>query len=188
MHLSIRHTITTEADSPMPNYRRLRVPGGTYFFTVNLKDRSSGLLIQNIDLLRQSYVAVQQRRPFESIAVVILPDHFHCIWRLPPEDADYSIRLQLLKERFTKGLAGSTVRPVGRRKGELGIWQRRFWEHLVRDDEDLENHINYIHFNPVKHEHVTDLDDWPYSSWHRFKKVNDKLCNWSTGGGASPFG
>ena len=153
----------------MPKYRRSRIPGGTYFFTVNLQNRASRLQTANIDLLRQSYAAVQNEHPFETVAIVILPDHLHCIWKLLPGDADYSIRLRLLKDRFTKGLPEGRRKPIGRRTGERGVWQRRFWEHLIRDDDDLEKHINYVHANPVKHQHVTEIDDWPYSSWHRFR-------------------
>ena len=150
----------------MPEYRRLYVPGGTYFFTVNLFDRGQSLLTENIDALRASWRDVSKRHPFETTAVVILPDHFHCLW-LPDGDHDFSTRLSLLKAGFTRRLPALT-KGAGRKR-ERSIWQRRFWEHAVRSDEDLERHINYIHGNPVKHGYVTDPDKWPYSTWHDWK-------------------
>ena len=170
----------------MPNYRRLFVPGGTYFFTVNLHDRSSDLLIRRIDVLRQAYKYVSERHPFETAAIVVLPDHLHCIWRPPPHDSDFSMRWRLLKERFTKSLP-SGVASEGRRRGERAVWQRRFWEHAVRDDDDFENHVNYIHFNPVKHRYVTNPDDWPYSTWREYKRDYGKPVNAEAPNGASRF-
>jgi len=161
----------------MPNYRRLFIPGGTFFFTVNLLDRSRDLLTENIAALRRSYAYVARRHPFETIAVVILPDHLHCIWRLPLEDHDYPTRLRLLKSHFSKQLPSVSDTRKGRRKGERGVWQRRFWEHLIRDDADLEKHLNYIHFNPVKHRYVADPDDWPYSTWREWKKAYGRPIN-----------
>ncbi|MFQ5562552.1 MAG: transposase [Parvularculaceae bacterium] len=161
----------------MPNYRRLFVPGGTYFFTVNLLDRSSDLPTRHIGLLRNAYRYVVARRPFETIAIVILPDHLHCAWRLPPEDHDFPTRWRLFKERFTKGLPADAETRRGRRKGERGVWQRRFWEHAIRNDEDLSRHVDYIHFNPVKHRYVADPDDWPYSTWHEWKREFGRPVN-----------
>ena len=150
----------------MPNYRRLFVPGGTYAFTVCLDDRSSRLLLDELGLLHQCFEKVRTKYPFETIAWVFLPDHFHTIWRLPEDDHDFAKRLRLIKTHFTKSL-GHT--PTGRRHGERGIWQRRYWEHLIRNDTDLGAHMDYIHWNPVKHGYVTDPADWPHSSWHRYK-------------------
>lgn len=158
----------------MPNYRRLRVPGGTYFFTVTLNDRRSDLLIRHIDLLRHSFAKVRDKRPFETLAMVILPDHFHALWRLPPNDDGYSVRIRLLKEGFTKALPDATP---GRRPGERGIWQRRFWEHLIRDPDDFDAHVDYIHNNPVKHGLVAHPDDWPYSTWHDWKRDHGRPAN-----------
>jgi putative transposase len=154
----------------MPNYRRLFVPGGTFFFTANLADRRSTLLTEHIKLLRAAYAYAAERQPFETVAICVMPEHLHCIWRLPPEDHDYPLRWRLLKSRFSKSLPPEADSRPGRRKGERGIWQRRFWEHLIRDDEDLSRHVDYIHFNPVKHGLVEDPDDWPHSTWHRWKK------------------
>ncbi len=154
----------------MPNYQRLFVPGGDYFFTVNLLDRRQSLLTENIDVLREAYSYVEKRHLFETVALCVLPDHLHCIWRLPPEDEDYPVRWRLLKARFSNSIPRSTDSRKGRRKGERGIWQRRYWEHLIRDAEDLDRHVDYIHFNPVKHRLVDDPDDWPYSTWHSWKK------------------
>jgi putative transposase len=135
----------------MPNYRRLFVPGGTYFFTVNLLDRRTRLLTENIDAVRAAYGYVAKRHPFETVAMCILSDHLHCIWRLPPDDHDFSRRWRLIKSHFSKALPRSANPRAGRRDGERGLRQRRFWEHLIRNADDLDAHIDYIHWNPVKH-------------------------------------
>ncbi|AXE65215.1 transposase [Hyphomonas sp. CACIAM 19H1] len=147
----------------MPAYRRLYIPGGTYFFTVNLADRSRRLLTDHVTALRQSWREVEQDHAFSTLAAVVLPDHLHVIWTLPPGDADFSTRLRLLKSGFTRRLRASGVI-----EGHEKIWQNRFWERAIRDDRDLENHINYVHFNPVKHGHVAEIPDWPYSTWRRY--------------------
>jgi putative transposase len=153
----------------MPNYRRVRIESCVYFFTVVLADRESKLLLDEISRLRQCYRSVQRKMPFETIAICVLPDHIHTLWRLPAGDVDYSIRWNLIKSSFSRGLNLSTRRTASQLiKREKGIWQRRFWEHMVRDDADLERHIDYIHFNPVKHGHTTRVADWPHSSFHRY--------------------
>ena len=151
----------------MSDYRRLFVPGGTYFFTLNLRDRRSDLLVKHIDLLRESWKEVSKTRPFETLAAVILPDHMHMVISLPEDDADYPSRLRLLKSGFTRRLPDD-AKSKGR-KGERNVWQRRYWEHAIRDEADLEAHVNYVHYNPVKHGHVNEMDAWPYSTWHRHK-------------------
>lgn len=151
----------------MSNYRRLFVPGGTYFFTLNLRDRRSDLLVRHVGLLRESWREVVRVRPFETLAAVVLPDHMHLVVTLPEGDADYPARLRLLKSGFTRRLP-SGEKEEGR-KGERNVWQRRYWEHAIRDEADLDAHVNYVHFNPVKHGHVTEMDDWPYSTWPRRK-------------------
>ncbi|WP_375209475.1 REP-associated tyrosine transposase [Hyphomonas jannaschiana] len=151
----------------MSEYRRLFVPGGTYFFTLNLRDRRSDLLVRHVDLLRESWREVSRARPFETLAAVILPDHMHMVVSLPESDADYPARLRLLKSGFTRRLP-EDAKSEGR-KGERNVWQRRYWEHAIRDEADLEAHVNYVHYNPVKHGHVAEMDDWPYSTWHRRK-------------------
>ena len=151
----------------MSDYRRLFVPGGTYFFTLNLRDRRSDLLVRHVDLLRESWRDVSHTRPFETLAAVVLPDHMHIVIALPEGDAEYPARLRLLKSGFTRRLS-ENAKHKGR-KGERNVWQRRYWEHAIRDEADLEAHVSYVHFNPVKHRHVAEMDDWPYSTWHRRK-------------------
>jgi putative transposase len=152
----------------MPDYRRNRVPGGTYFFTVALLNRHSRLLIDQIDALRTAVRETRSRAPFHIDAWVVLPEHMHCIWTLPPEDSDYSGRWRAVKKAFSKSMnAGEQRSAVRQARGERGIWQRRFWEHTIRDDKDYANHVDYVHFNPVKHGLVPEPASWPYSSFHR---------------------
>ena len=153
----------------MSRYRRAHIPGGTFFFTVTLADRSSDTLIRNLDRLRRIYRTVQRRCPFETIAVCILPDHLHAIWSLPEHDTDFAMRWNLIKSGFSRGLPAATSRsPSKVARREKGIWQRRYWEHVIRDEADMPRHIDYIHFNPVKHGLVTRVCDWPHSSFHRY--------------------
>lgn len=153
----------------MSRYRRAWIPGGTFFFTVVLADRSSDLLVRHIDRLRRAYRAAQDRRPFETVAICVLPDHLHALWTLPADDPDFASRWSLVKAGFSRAFPPAESRPasaVARR--EKGIWQRRYWEHAIRDETDLARHVDYIHFNPVKHGHVGAVRDWPYSSFHRY--------------------
>ena len=152
----------------MPDYRRNRVSGGTYFFTVSLRDRQSDLLVANIDALRSSVRKVRTRAPFHIDAWVVLPDHMHCLWTLPEGDTDYPGRWQAIKKHFSKTIPADEPRSaVMVRRGERGIWQRRYWEHTIRDDQDYAAHMDYIHFNPVKHGLVLHAAEWPFSSLHR---------------------
>jgi len=152
----------------MSNYRRVRVPGGTYFFTVNLLERRRRLLVEHIDILRMAFRVTQGRLPFENIAVVVLPDHLHCVWRLPEGDDDYSNRWSQIKSQFSRRLELDEYRSKLRsKKRERGVWQRRFWEHSIVDADDLNHHVNYVYINPLKHGYVTKVCDWPYSSFHR---------------------
>ncbi|RJF75054.1 REP-associated tyrosine transposase [Rhodopseudomonas palustris] len=152
----------------MPNYRRAFVPGGCWFFTVNLLERRNTLLVDHIAILRDAVARTRQRLPFEIDAVVVLPDHLHAVWTLPPEDADFSTRWRLIKTHFAKGLPKQERLSVVRaRRRERGIWQRRFWEHLIRDEDDYARHVEYCMINPVKHGLVSLVQDWPYSSFHR---------------------
>jgi putative transposase len=153
----------------MPQYIRAFVPGGTFFFTVTLLERGRQLLTEHIASLREVFKAARQRRPFSIEAIIILPDHLHCIWTLPFGDADFSTRWHDIKARFAAQIPRGE-RLSGRRleKGERGIWQRRFWEPVIRDERDYEPHADYIHYNPVKHGQVTRVADWPYSSFHRY--------------------
>ncbi len=152
----------------MTNYRRNRVPGGTYFFTVNLLDRNSDLLSRHMQSLRDAVRHARTRAAFHIDAWVVLPEHMHCIWTLPQGDADFSSRWQTIKAGFSKSLPHGEHRSASQvGKGERGIWQRRFWEHTIRDDRDYAAHVDYVHFNPAKHGLVSDLRDWPYSSFHQ---------------------
>jgi putative transposase len=162
----------------MPDYRRADVKGGIFFFTVALADRSSNLLVDEVDRFRNAYRTVQQRRPFETIAVCILPDHIHALWRLPEDDPDFSTRWNLIKSGFSRGIDDQLRSPSKILKREKGVWQRRFWEHAVRDDADLERHIDYIHFIPVKHGKVTRVADWRHSSFHRFVERGLSPLDW----------
>jgi REP-associated tyrosine transposase len=162
----------------MPQYRRAKINGSIFFFTVVLADRSSTLLVDEIDRLRRIYRLVHERHPFETVAVCILPDHIHAIWALPEGDADFSTRWSLIKSGFSRGLQDKPRSHSKIVKREKGIWQRRFWEHAIRDDADLEGHVDYIHFNPVKHGHVTRVADWPHSSFHRYVERGLLAVDW----------
>ena len=161
-------------------YRRVVIPGATYFFTINLLNRTSSLLIDHIDKLRHSFQNVLKLYPFEIDGIVILPDHIHMIMALPPQDSHYSLRIRLIKATFSKKIENhDMISPARYKKGERGIWQRRFWEHLIRDQNDYEHHLNYIHYNPVKHGYVKIASAWPYSSIHRAIRKGDILENWA---------
>lgn len=157
-------------------YRRAWQAGGCYFFTVALADRGSGLLTEQVNHLRECFRRVQTRHPFTVEAAVILPDHLHCIWTLPEHDARFDLRWGLIKSSFSRGIAGGERRSGSRiGRGERGLWQRRFWEHLIRDERDLRNHVDYIHINPVKHGQAAKAIDWPHSSIHRY--VREGRCD-----------
>ncbi|MBI4696065.1 MAG: transposase [Gammaproteobacteria bacterium] len=150
-------------------YRRSVFPGGTYFFTVNLADRRLDTLIRHIGNLREAVRKVKANHPFDIVALVVLPDHLHSVWRLPPDDADYPVRWSLIKSCFSRALAsGEPIADSRNAKRERGVWQRRYWEHQIRDDADLERHVDYIHFNPVKHGYSQRPSEWPYSTFHRY--------------------
>ena len=150
-------------------YRMTNAEGGTYFFTVNLAERSSDKLVRHIDDLRAVIGNVKQAHPFAILAMVVLPEHLHALWRLPPGDADYPLRWSQVKAGFSRRLARDEhIRTSRRNKRERGIWQRRYWEHLIRDEDDLAKHVDYIHFNPVKHGWVTRPADWPHSTLHNY--------------------
>jgi len=160
----------------MPNYRRVWVPGGTCFFTVNLLDRRETLLLDHVHGLRRAFATARSVRPFEIVAVVVLPDHLHCIWRLPAGDADNAIRWRHIKTAFSRCLPRHEPRSSSRvTRKERGIWQRRYWEHWLRDERDVQNHVDYIHYNPVKHGYVAHAVDWPHSSIHRYLSHNPRL-------------
>ena len=160
-------------------YRRCDISGGTYFFTVNLAERLQGLLVQHIDVLRNAVRTVKQRHPFYIDAMVILPDHVHAVWSLPEGDADYPTRWLFIKAQFSRSLpTGERIRASRADKGERGIWQRRYWEHFIRDERDYARHVDYIHYNPVKHGYVSRPVDWPYSSLHRYIRKGLLPVDW----------
>ena len=163
----------------MSTYRRARIAGGSYFFTVTLEDRSSSLLVDRIDALRHAFAHTRRELPFRIDAVAILPDHLHCIWTLPDGDSDFPSRWLRIKGRFSRACpAGESVSVSRERKRERGIWHRRYWEHAIRDERDLETHVNYIHYNPVKHGHAGRVIDWPHSSFHRFVREGILSSDW----------
>jgi putative transposase len=165
-------------------YRRLKKTGGTYFFTVVTHDRRPFLCEpDNIELLRAAFRYVMARLPFELVAIVILPDHLHCIWTLPDGDANFSTRWRLIKTFFSRHCAKKYhAQPNASRqdKKEVAIWQRRFWEHWIRNDVDYARHLDYIHYNPVKHGFVNSPKDWQHSSFRRFVEQNVYTEDWGT--------
>ncbi len=166
----------------MPEYRRLRVAGGCYFFTVALADRRSDLLVREVAVLRAAVARVMVSRPFRIEAWVVLPDHLHAVWTLPEGDADFSGRWLLIKRGFSLAVAGGERRSASRAaKGERGIWQRRFWEHAIRDARDYSAHVDYVHFNPVKHGLVARVGDWPFSTFRRAVARGEYPANWGDG-------
>ncbi|TKJ36770.1 MAG: transposase [Planctomycetes bacterium B3_Pla] len=158
----------------MSYYRRARFCGGYYFFTVVTYKRRK---ILTGDLarkhLRKAFEKIRSRRYFKTIAFCLLPEHLHCIWQLPPDDGDFSTRWSLVKRDFTMNFlkeggdefAQSTSRLKHRHRG---VWQKRFWEHQIRDERDLQNHIDYIHYNPVKHGLAKNVDQWSWSTYHKY--------------------
>ena len=163
----------------MRTYTRAFTPGGPVFFTVNLADRSGTLLTDHIAALRASVKSVRDAHPFRIDAMVVLPEHLHAIWTLPPGDADYPTRWALIKAGFSRRLP--KTEPIGasrRNKGERGIWQRRFWEHQIRDETDYARHVDYIHYNPVKHGYVKSPRDWAHSSFRRFVREGILAADW----------
>jgi putative transposase len=142
--------------------------GGCWFFTVNLLDRCQTLLVDQIETLRGAVAATRQSHAFTIDAFVVLPDHLHAVWSLPAGDSDFSTRWRLIKNRFARALPKQEALDAVRiARNERGIWQRRFWEHLIRDEADYARHIEYCYINPFKHGFVTRVRDWPYSSFHR---------------------
>ncbi|MFN5951300.1 MAG: REP-associated tyrosine transposase [Pirellulaceae bacterium] len=170
----------------MPDYRRLMVPGGIYFLTVVTKNRFP--YFQNsgaCEILKQSWLKTMKEMPFHNLASVLLPDHFHCLWILPPGDTKFSKRIGRIKSRFTIAWLRqdgfeSVVSESNSKHGNRGIWQRRFWEHLIRDEKDLESHFDYIHYNPVKHGYVSQSIDWKYSTFMNYVESGHYDSTWGT--------
>jgi len=174
----------------MVNYRRNLVRGGTYFFTVALANRRSSALVKNVDSLRQAFKRTRTERPFDIDAIVILPEHLHAVITLPPTDFDYSGRWRRIKSLFTRAILNSGASVTRDSRGEYRLWQRRFWEHTIRDDADFERHVDYIHFNPIKHNLVLRVADWPHSSFHRYVQRGVLPRDWAgvVGGARGDFG
>lgn len=163
-------------------YRRAFIPGASFFFTV-VTERRRCLFAdsKNVDVLREAFRNIKNQRPFETEAIVIMPDHLHCIWSLPPGDHAFATRWRLLKTWFTKHCDPSLRLPMNaarRNKNEQAIWQHRYWEHIIRDETDFIRHVEYIHYNPVKHGYVTSPCEWFYSSFHRYVKAGFYPVDW----------
>jgi len=164
----------------MPNYRRAFVPGGCWFFTVNLLERRQTLLIDHIEALREAVAKTLHSLPCTIDAFVVLPDHLHAIWTLPPGDSDFSTRWRIMKSRFAKVLPKQErLDGVRAARNERAIWQRRFWEHLIRDEADYARHVEYCYINPLKHGLVTRVRDWPHSSFHRDVRAGIVSLDWA---------
>jgi putative transposase len=162
----------------MVRYRRNFVPGGTFFFTVTLRDRRLSALVEYADLLRYAFRTTRAALPFHVDAIVVLPEHLHTIWTLPPGDADFSSRWRKIKGAFTRSVGEAGVTLERDARGEYDLWQRRFWEHTIRDDDDFRRCTDYIHYNPVKHGLVTSPADWKWSSLHRYIREGTLPPDW----------
>lgn len=163
----------------MVNYRRNKIAGGTYFFTVTLRNRSSNRLVGHIKLLKAAMRKVKDENPYKVIAIVVLPEHLHAIWELPAADADYAMRWRKIKSYFTKDLINQGVKLNKNKHGEYNLWQRRYWEHTIKNEQDLIKHVDYIHYNPIKHGLVKRVVDWPHSSFHRYIKEGLLSRDWA---------
>lgn len=165
----------------MVKYRRNFQIGGTYFFTVTLKERRSRLLIEKIHLLKEAVQKVKKLHPFQIKGWVVLPEHLHMIWELPAWDADYSTRWKKIKIAFSKSIVKSGIFLSKTKHNEYNLWQRRFWEHTINDWDDYENHLNYIHYNAVKHGLAESPKDWPHSSFLYYVQKGWLDKNWGVG-------
>lgn len=174
----------------MPNYRRIWTPGGTWFFTVNLLQRHNNpLLTQHIDVLREAVARTRKDHPFAIHAWVVLPEHLHCVIELPVGDENFSIRWRLIKTLFSRAIPATEWRSAAREKREeRAIWQRRFWDHLIRDQADFNAHMDYVHINPVKHGLVASIADWPHSTFHRYVEQGVYPRDWAGVGIELPAG
>lgn len=168
----------------MATYRRAIQPGGCFFFTV-CTERRQRLLTEPpvIAALRAAFLTVKREHPFTIDAIVVLPDHLHTIWTLPQDDAAYALRWNLIKRKASaaaRDLVSVKLRASHRARHEIGLWQRRYWEHQIRDDLDFARHVDYIHWNPVKHGHVERAADWPHSSFHKYVQRGDLPIDWAS--------
>ena len=164
----------------MSRYRRSFVCGGTFFFTLTLAEPSATLITDHIERLKLAYSKTKAQYPFSTLAYCCLPNHLHVLWTLPENDKNYAIRWQLIKRRFSTALPENFHRSESKiKKREKGIWQRRYWEHQIRDESDLIRHIDYIHINPMKHGLVQRVKDWPYSSFHHYVEQGSLPFDWA---------
>lgn len=167
----------------MATYRRALTPGATYFFTVNTYRRQTVLTERPFyEALKQSLRQVKNLHPFTIDAFVLLPDHLHCLWSLPEGDTDYALRWSLIKRQVSQQTRERLAAPLTksrRKRRELGLWQRRFWEHQIRDERDFAKHVDYVHWNPVKHGYVKRVSDWPYSSFRRYVARGVYAVDWA---------
>jgi putative transposase len=163
----------------MVRYRRNFIPGGTWFFTVTLADRRSNALVDHIGALRSAFRAARRARPFAIDAIAVLPDHLHAILTLPSNDADFPGRWRRIKGHFSSELIEARLHLKRWPNGDLALWQRRFWEHTIRDDRDFARHVDYVHFNPVRHGLTQRVRDWPYSSFHRYVREGLLPDDWA---------
>lgn len=169
----------------MPNYRRAYTPGASYFFTVVSHTRKPIFLQEEVrQALREAIISTRIHYPFVIDAWVLLPDHMHCIWTLPDNDHRFSIRWSMIKRQVSQACIGDDsilhLSSSRNKRKESGLWQRRFWEHQIRNEDDFQRHVDYIHWNPVKHQQVTKVIDWPYSSFHRYVKAGQLPPSWGT--------
>ena len=166
-------------------YRRAFVQGGSFFFTlVTEKRRPLFSSADAVEVLREAFKTVRSTRPFNLDAIVVLPDHLHCIWTLPPGDADFATRWRLIKTWFTKHCDPALRQKpsdVQVKRREQALWQHRYWEHMLRDERDFERHVEYIHYNPVKHGYALSPSDWPHSSFGRYVEAGIYEANWGCG-------
>ncbi len=172
-------SVWTGYNSGMVRYRRNFVAGGTFFFTVALADRRASTLVDQVHPLRAAFRLARRERPFAIDAIVVLPEHLHTVMTLPPDDADFSGRWRRIKSLFTRHMVRAGLAVTRDRRGEYALWQRRFWEHTVRDETDFGRHVDYIHYNPIKHGLVSQASDWPYSSLHAFVRRGVLQSDWA---------
>lgn len=178
-------SVTQQKNMMLMQYRRSQTKGGSFFFTIVTHERQKILCHdENAALINEAFQRVTLKYPFDIDAFVLLPDHIHCIWTLPRGDNDFSTRWRLIKSYFTKGCRDEykNVLTLSRsRKNEQAIWQRRFWEHTIRDENDFSRHVDYIHYNPVRHGLPKSPREWPHSSFHQYVKRGIYDFNWGSG-------
>ncbi len=172
----------------MSRYRRSLISGGIYFFTITLADRRFRLLFNEVLHFKKAYRQVVSRYPFVTEAICVLPEHVHAVWRMPIGDAAYALRWGQIKSLFSRAYPSGTRSDRKIKKREKGIWQRRYWAHQIRDELDLQRHIDYVHYNPVKHGLVKQVKDWPYSSFHRYVRAGLLPLDWGGHDDLGEFG